>query len=149
MSQSVKELAGILVATVLVGDGLLHTYWATGRRWPMRDTLSLAQAVLNINKTRAFKPAILVPLACLLFCGALIVLARVHSLGIFGRLVPGPLLQLGIMVVAIGFLLRGLAGIVWMLRLATSRSELFYKLNFIVYTPVCLMLFVAAVVASF
>lgn len=148
MSQYTKELAGILVASVLVADGLLHAYWATGQLWPARNKLSLAQAVLNINKTRSFRPAVLVPLACLLFCGALIVLARVHHLGMFGQLIPGPLLHLGILVVAIGLLLRSLAGIVWALRLAASRSELFYKLNLIVYTPVCLMLFVAAVAAA-
>jgi hypothetical protein len=89
-----------------------------------------------------------VPLAGLLLCGALIVLARVHRLGMPGQLIPGLLPQLGILVVATGLLLRGLAGIVWALRLAASRSELFYKLNLIVYTPVCLVLFVAAVFAT-
>lgn len=148
MSPSLKELAGILVASVLIADGVVHTYWATGQRWPARDTLSLAQAVLNINTTRSFRPAVLVPLACLLFCGALIVLARVHHLGMFGQLIPGPLLQVGLLVVALGLLLRGLAGIVWVLRLVASKSELFYTLNLIVYTPVCLVLFVAAVATA-
>lgn len=148
MSQNLKELAGILVAIVLVADGLVHAYWATGRIWPARDRLSLAQAVLNINKARSFRPAVLVPLVFLLFCGALIALARVHYLGIPGQLIPSPLLQFGILVIATGLLLRGLAGIVWALRLAASRSELFYKLNLIVYTPVCLALFVAAVAAA-
>ncbi|EFH82544.1 DUF3995 domain-containing protein [Ktedonobacter racemifer] len=148
MDQYVKELAGILVAIVLVADGLLHAYWATGRLWPAQNKLSLAKAVLNINKTRSFRPAVLVPLACLLFCGALIMLARVHYLGMFGQLIPSPLLQLGVLSVAVGLLLRGLAGIVWALRLAASRSEMFYKLNLIVYTPVCLVLFVAAAAAA-
>ncbi|GHO59938.1 DUF3995 domain-containing protein [Ktedonobacter robiniae] len=149
MSQNIKELAGILVAIVLIADGLVHAYWATGRIWPAQDRLSLAQAVLNINKTRSFRPAILVPLACLLFCGALIVLARVHYLGMFEQLIPSSLLQLGTLAVTIGLLLRGLAGIAWALRLAASRSEMFYKLNLIVYTPLCLVLFVAAAAASF
>src|SRR5690348_3461815 len=137
MSQYVKEIAGILVAAVLILDGLLHAYWATGRLWPARDRLSLAQAVLNIDRTRSFKPVFLVPLACLLFCGALILLAQVHSLGVPEQFIPGPLLQLGILAIAIGLLLRGLAGIVWVLRLAASKSELFYKLNLIIYTPLC------------
>lgn len=149
MSQDIKELAGILLAVVLVADGLLHVYWATGQIWPARDRLSLAQAVLNINKTRSFRPSVLIIIACLLFCGALIALARIHLLGMLGQLIPDLLLQLGILTVATGLLLRGLAGIVWILRLAASKSELFYKLNLIVYTPACLALFAAAVAAAF
>jgi hypothetical protein len=149
MSQYVKEIAGILVAAVLIADGLLHAYWATGRLWPAQDKLSLAQAVLNINKTRSFRPAFLVPLACLLFCGALIVLAQIHSLGMPEQFIPGPLLRLGVLAIAIGLLLRGLAGIVWVLRLAASKSGLFYKLNLIVYTPLCLLLFAAMVAVAF
>lgn len=148
MNEQVKELAGIIVAVVLTVDGFLHAYWATGRVWPAQDKLSLAQVVLNSNKTRSFRAAFLVPLACLLFCGALIVLARVHHLGVFGQLISGLWLQLGTLAVATGLLLRGLAGIVWALRLIASKSELFYKLNLIVYTPVCLVLFVAAVFAA-
>ncbi len=55
---------------------------------------------------------------------------------------------MGILAVAAGLLLRGLAGIIWALGLAASKSRLFYKLNLIVYMPVCLVLFVAAVAAS-
>ncbi len=148
MNQYVKEIAGILVAVVLIADGLLHAYWATGRLWPAHDKLSLAQTVLNINKPRAFRPVFLVPLACLLFCGALIVLAQIHSPGVPAQFIPGPLLQPGIVAIATGLLLRGLAGIVWVLRLAPSKSELFYKLNIIVYTPLCLLLFVATVTVA-
>ncbi len=50
------------------------------------------------------------------------------------------------LVLATGFLLRGLLGIVWALGLLPSTSELFYKLNLLVYTPACLVLFAAAIV---
>jgi 4,5:9,10-diseco-3-hydroxy-5,9,17-trioxoandrosta-1(10),2-diene-4-oate hydrolase len=148
MNEHLQELAGIVIAGVLAVDGLLHAYWATGQIWPARNKLSLVRAVLNISNTRAFRPAILLPLAVLLACGALIVLARVHQLGMPGQLIPDSLLQLGIVAVAMGLLVRGVAGIGWALGLAPTRSKLFYRLNLLVYTPVCLVLFIAAVAVA-
>jgi hypothetical protein len=148
MNEHVNELAGIVVAVVLALDGFIHTYWATGQIWPAHNKLSLVQAVLNTSKMRAWRPAILVPLAGLLFGGALLVLARVHRLGMLGQLIPDPLLQAGILAVAAGLLLRGVAGVGWALGLAASKSKRFYQLNLLLYTPVCLVLFLAAVVVA-
>lgn len=141
-----EEIAGVLVAVVLIVDGLFHAYWATGHIWPARSPKTLSLAVLNIDISFA-TPGVFA-LACALLLGAGVVLARVHVLGWFGQLIPAPLLQLGILLIALGLLLRGLAGVVWILRPAISKSELFYKLNLMVYTPVCLLLFAAAVLAS-
>ncbi len=148
MNEHVKEFAGIVVAVVLAMDGLLHAYWATGQIWPARTKLALVQAVLNTNKTRSFRPAILLPLVGLLSCGTLIALARVHHLGMLGPLIPAPLLQMGILAIAAGLLLRSVAGIRWALSRTSAKSKLFYTLNLIVYTPVCLVLFIAAVAAA-
>lgn len=145
MNENFQELAGIMLAGVLALDGLLHAYWATGRLWPARTKLSLVQAVLNSNNTRAFMSVYLLPLAGLLVCSALLVLARIHLLGTPGELIPASLLQLGIVGVAAGLLARGVAGIGWMLGLAAARSRLFYQLNLLVYTPICLVLFIAAI----
>ena len=149
MNEQIKQLAGILIAVILATDGLFHAYWATGRIWPAPNQLALVQLVLNSNRTRAFRPAILVPLASILFIATLIVLARVHLLGIVGQLIPISLLQLGTLILAAGFLLRGLAGVVWVLGLGADRRSLFYRVNFVVYTPVCLLLFVAALIIAF
>ena len=148
MNEHIQELAGIVIAAVLALDSLLHAYWATGQIWPARNKRSLAQAVLNSNNIRAFRPAILLPLVALLACGALLVLARVHQLGVPGQLIPDSLLQLSIVGVATGLLVRGVAGIGWVLGLAPAGSKLFYRLNLLVYTPVCLLLFIAAVVVA-
>lgn len=148
MNEQIKEFAGVLVAVILAADGLLHLFWATGRVWPASDQLSLIQLILNSNKTRLLRSRTLVPLAGLLFLGALAALARVHRLGILGQHVPDLLLQLGILVIATGLLLRGLAGIGWALRWLKVKSSLFYRLNLLVYTPLCLVLFVAAVAAA-
>lgn len=142
-----NEFAGILVAAVLAADGLLHAYWATGRIWPAQDPKTLSLAVLNGDITFA-TPGVFA-LACVLLLGALTVLARVHLLGMLGQIIPAPLLQLGILAIAAGLLLRGLAGIVWALGLVAAKSRLFYQLNLILYTPVCLLLFGAAVMAAF
>lgn len=149
MNEHVQELAGIVIAGILALDGLLHGYWATGQTWPARSKLSLVRAVLNSDNTRAFRPVILLPLALLLMCGALIVLARVHHLGMPGQLIPGSLLQLGILGVATGLLVRGVAGIGWALGLAPTRSRLFYRLNLLFYTPVCVVRFIVAVAVAY
>lgn len=151
MNEHSQVLAGIVIAGVLALDGLLHAYWATGQIWPAHDKLALVRAVLNSNNTRAFRPAILFPLVVLLVCGALLVLARVHALGVLGGLgqfMPDVLLQLGVVGVAIGLLARGVAGIGWALGLAPAKSTLFYRLNLLVYTPVCLVLFIAALAVA-
>lgn len=149
MNEPIQALSGIVIAGVLALDGLLHAYWATGRIWPARNKLALVRAVLNSSNTRAFRPAILLPLAMTLIYAALLVLARVHALGAPGRLIPEPLLQLGIVAVAMGLIARGVAGIGWALGLAPAKSTLFYRLNLLVYTPVCLGLFIAALAVAF
>jgi hypothetical protein len=137
-------LAGILIAAVLTADGLLHAYWATGHIWPARNPKTLPLAVLNVEISFA-TPGVFA-LACALLLGALAVLARVHVLGTLDQHIPASLLQVGIIVVAAGLLLRGLAGLAWALGVLPAKSSLFYQLNLMLYTPVCLLLFAAAVV---
>lgn len=148
MNEQVAALWGIVIAGVLALDGLLHAYWATGRIWPARNKLALVRAVLNSSNTRAFRPVILLPLAMALMCAALLVLARVHILDAPGDLIPEALLQLGIVAVAMGLIARGVAGIGWALGLAPAKSTLFYRLNLLVYTPVCFGLFIAALAVA-
>ncbi|QBD75782.1 DUF3995 domain-containing protein [Ktedonosporobacter rubrisoli] len=147
--QSLITLAGILVAVVLALDGLLHAFWATGQVWPAHDRLSLAQTVLNTNNERSFRTAVLVPLVCMLGLGTLLILARIHQLGSLGQLVPAWLLQISVLIIGAGLLLRGIAGLAWAFGLAPSRSKLFYKLNLVLYTPLCLLLFCAVALIAF
>jgi hypothetical protein len=148
MDEHIQTLAGIVIAGVLVLDGLLHAYWAMGQTWPARTKLSLVQIVLNSNNVRAFRAVNLFPLAALLVYGGLLVLARVHQLGMLAELIPDAVLQLSFVGVATGLLVRAAAGIGWALGLAPARSKLFYRLNLLVYTPICLILFIAAVVVA-
>ncbi len=139
-----KERAGMLIAAVLAADGLLHAYWTTGAIWPAHDARSLSQAVLNTDIP--FTPIVVGPLACLLLLAMLTALARVHRLGGLGRRVPDRLLQVGILIIAAGLLVRGVAGIGMALR--GDAGTLFYRLNVVLYTPTCLALFAAAIAAS-
>ncbi|SRR5579884_3018259 len=148
MNQGWIPFAGILVAVILALDAFVHAYWATGQTWPARTKLSLVQAVLNISNPHAFKPAFLVPLAVLLWLGAVIMVVRVFQPEILGQLIPDAWLQLAVVVLALGFLLRGVAGIGWIIGLMPTRCRLFYRLNLLVYTPVCLILFLAAVAVA-
>ncbi len=140
--------AGMLVALVLATDGLMHAYWATGGIWPASNRLSLVQVVLNSNKVESFRPAILAPLAAMLLLGALTVLAQVHALGRIDQLVPDQLLRGATIAVAAALLLRGLVGTVWIFSLFGSSSTPFYRVNLILYTPACLVLFAAATAAA-
>lgn len=146
MNEQVKERAGIVVAAFLAADGLANLYWATGNTWPAPDPKTLTLAILNANVSTA--PQITVPLACLSFGGAVIALARVHRLGRLGRLIPASLLQLGILVIAAALFLRGVAGIGWALGLGGVKTQLFYTLNLVAYTPACLVFCAAAVAAA-
>lgn len=146
MNQHLTAFAGILIAVILAVDGLLHAYWATGHIWPAHTKLTLVQAVLGSNNIRSFRPTILGPLASVLLLAAVTMLAWVYQPGLLIQFIPDWWLQLAMLALAIGFLLRGAAGIMWIVGLLPARSKLFYKLNLLVYTPACLILFLAAIV---
>lgn len=146
MSEQTKERAGVLVGAFLVADALLNLYWATGSVWPAPDHTTLSLAVLNGNYS--FAPPVTVPLGLFSLTGALITLARVHRLGSLGQRIPRALRQSGALVVAAALLLRGVVGLVWALGLGANPGTPFYRLNLLVYTPVCLVMFVAAVLAA-
>ena len=146
MNERNKKRAGTLVATALAADGLLHAYWATGRLWPAKDRGTLARLGLDLDDPSLFRPAVVGPLAGVLFLASLTTLARVRRLGAFGRRVPYPLLQAGVLAVATGLLLRGAQG-VWIALRGESGGP-FYRLNLAAYTPACLLLSAAAMPAA-
>lgn len=146
MNERTKARAGTVVAVVLAADGLLHAYWATGGVWPARDRRMLAHLVLGRDNPAAFRPAIVAPLAGLLLLGATTALARVGRLGRLGRRIPGPLRQAGTLAITAGLAARGAAGlgmVAW-----GDPGTPFARLNRAVYTPACLALSVASLVAA-
>jgi hypothetical protein len=134
-----SHIAAIAVASVLGLDALIHLYWLTGRVWPAHDTRALSHAVLNADVP--FTPRVLIPLVVILSVGGTAVLARadlVHT-GL-----PSWALATAAGTVALGLLARGLAGVAWIAGIGASRDTPFYWLNLTAYTPICLVLSVAA-----
>ncbi|MEU8800393.1 DUF3995 domain-containing protein [Spirillospora sp. NPDC048819] len=129
------EMAALLVAAVLILDALLHVYWMTGRTWPARDVTSLSRGLLNADVP--FTPRVLAPLVLALSGGAVTVLAQADVV-LTG--LPGWLPMAGTVAVAAGLALRTLAGLAWALGIGARRDSTFYKLNLVLYTPVCILL---------
>ncbi|WP_214415206.1 DUF3995 domain-containing protein [Sphaerisporangium fuscum] len=145
MEHRTRVRAGMLVAAALAADAAVHLYWTTGALWPAREARALSLAVLNFEVP--FTPRVLLPLAALLTAASLTMAAGVGRLGRLGRAVPRPLLRLGTLAIAAGTLLRGVFGVAWALGNGTDTSTPFYWLNVFVYTPLCLALFTATMIA--
>jgi hypothetical protein len=129
------------VAAVLAVDGAMHAYWATGSTWPARNARSLSYAVLGADVP--FTLPVVLPLAVLLFTVA----AAVYGRGRYGRAHRlGWVLHTATLAVAAGLLLRFLAGIGWAFGIGAGGA--FYWLNLLLYTPLCLVLGVAAVTVA-
>ncbi|WP_326763453.1 DUF3995 domain-containing protein [Streptomyces sp. NBC_01591] len=126
------------IGAVLAVDGLIHLYWATGRTWPVHSTTRLSQLVLNTQVP--FTPQVLVPLAGLLFSGATLVLVHGGRLPALARRLPAVLPRWGSRAVAAGLLARGAVGLVWVTGAWADPGDMFYWLNLLLYTPLCLLL---------
>ncbi|MBB5079476.1 DUF3995 domain-containing protein [Nonomuraea endophytica] len=113
------------VATILGVDALAHLYWLIA---PASDPRALSMAVLNMDVP--FTPRILLPLILLLTAAATAIVAVSRGRGGW----PAKSVVLALFA---GLLVRGLLGLVWAFGLGTG--TLFYWLNLVLYTPVCLM----------
>ncbi|MEU4549002.1 DUF3995 domain-containing protein [Nonomuraea dietziae] len=175
MKRQTRARAAFAAATVLAVDAAAHLYWTTGATWPAPDVRTLSLALLNVEVP--FTPRVLLPLATALLTAsaALLTTTRLDSVGggasgvgsagdrsvgdgdrgEVGRVgawrMPGPLVgrvvRLVTGVLAIGVLVRAVLGLVWTLGFGVQTSTPFYWLNALLYTPLCLALFVAVVVA--
>ncbi|RFU41840.1 alpha/beta fold hydrolase [Actinomadura logoneensis] len=134
-----RAVAGRAVAALPALDGVLHLYWTTGLTWPAPDDRSLSLAVLGGEVP--FTPRVLLPLAALLLgtSAAVAVFARGSSGRRTHRLCG--LVAFGL---AVGLLVRGLAGVVWACGVLDGSGSTFYWLNLLLYTPVCLAFGTAA-----
>jgi pimeloyl-ACP methyl ester carboxylesterase len=131
-----RDLAASVIATVLVVDGIVHLYWSTGLTWPAGNSRSLSLALLAIDVP--FRPALLLGLAATVWAGAgLVVLRARHGRsGVLGRVA-----QAGTAIFTAAVLLRALLGCWWLFTWG-SLPTTFYWLNLLLYTPLCVVLFV-------
>ncbi|MFF0752971.1 DUF3995 domain-containing protein [Streptomyces sp. NPDC004267] len=122
---------GRAVAVLLAVLALAHVYWATGMTWPAADERSLSLATLG--SVVSFGPAVVLPLAALEGCAAVAVAA--HTRGVRGRGIP----RLVTYAAAGGILLRGAAGLVWIVIGRDGSGAAFPWLNALLYTPLSLV----------
>ncbi|MBB4981630.1 MULTISPECIES: DUF3995 domain-containing protein [Streptomyces] len=122
---------GRAVAVLLAVLALVHVYWATGLTWPAADERSLSLAVLGA--VVSFGPAVVLPLAVLE--GGAAVAVAAHARGVRGRRIP----RLVTYAVAGGMLLRGAAGLVWIVVGRDGSGAAFPWLNALLYTPLSLV----------
>ncbi|WP_242882813.1 DUF3995 domain-containing protein [Actinomadura litoris] len=137
------EIAALAVAAVLLLDALLHVYWMTGRTWPAHDVSTLSQGLLNADVP--FTPRVLAPLVLALSGAGATVLAQADVIlpGL-----PGWLPLTGTLAVAAGAGVRALAGVAWAFGIGAERDSAFYRLNLVLYTPLCLLLVAATALVA-
>jgi hypothetical protein len=144
MKLPARKRAGIVVAAVLGVDCVMHMFWAsTGSSWPAATDKGLSRGLLNVDI--AFTPGVLFPLAAILLVATLMVLMRAGLLRRFAT-VPTWLPQLVTIGTGAAALVRGIAGVVWIAGIDASTTTPFYWLNLALYTPACLVMFVACFV---
>ncbi|MCX5377368.1 DUF3995 domain-containing protein [Streptomyces sp. NBC_00091] len=141
-----RARAGTAAAAFLAADALVHVYWMTGSTWPARDPASLSRAVLNMEVPFT-PPALLAPLG-LLLAGAALLLAQAGRPARLARRLPTRAVRLGAAAVAAGVLARTVVGLAWALGFGVDTASPFYRLNLFVYTPACLALFTAVLIAT-
>lgn len=128
-----RRRAGAAVASLLAADAVLHAVWATGVTWPADSTAALSQGLLNADVP--FTPQVLLPLVAVLTTAATCVHAHAHAWGgarirAFTHLATGA--------IAVGLTVRAIAGVVWVFGVGADSGSTFYRLNLLVYTPVCI-----------
>ncbi len=124
-----------LISVILVAIAALHGLWALRIWWPLRDEAGLARAAVGTRGiTHMPSPAACWTVVLVLLTGALWLQLPLGAGGLRGALVP---LGLGIMTLA--FLARGVAAYVPALR-RFGPEEPFATLDRRYYAPLCIAL---------
>lgn len=126
----------VLIALVLYAASFLHFYWALGGRWPARDEETLARTVVGAKGLRRMPPRWLT-----LVVSFLILVAGMWPMfwtGQLGSPFPRWFVALGMAVLALVFLARGVAGFTPAFR-ARHCEEPFATLDRSYFTPLILI----------
>lgn len=137
--------AASLAASILIAIAALHIAWAFGSKWPGRDEESLARMVVGGPPGMRFPSA-----AACLVVALLLTVAAVLLLG-QQRVIPLPLpprlVQLGTCGVAVVLGVRGVEGFFDRRLRPQTQGSPFVHLNRRLYSPLCLVLAVLALLA--
>jgi hypothetical protein len=132
------RVAGNSTAVALAAVGALHAAWGLGLTWPGSDAASLARRVVGgeamPSSTACFG------VAGLSMAAAGLVTARTRPRSVFGRSLPAPLVELGVVTAGGVLALRGIVGpVVSSLKLVRTTAE-FRRLDVLLFSPVCIAL---------
>jgi len=131
------DLLAIILFSVLAFIAAVHFYWAFGGIWPGKDETSLARTVVG-EKDITQMPS----MSLGLLVAALILAASLWPM-MWRSLVPFALLQdlvwLGMIVLSIVFLGRGIAGYLPFFKKHFCEQP-FARLNRLYFSPLCLII---------
>jgi len=131
------DAAAFAIAITLTIVAVVHAAWAAGAVWPGTDEASLSKTVVGTPGATKMPPRSLTGVvAALIFLAALWPLFW-RGLLPYPHIVPQTLVWLGMWVLALVFLGRGVAGYLP----AMARTEQpFARLNRFCFSPLCLLL---------
>ncbi len=125
------------IFAVLASISVLHFYWAAGGFWPGNDAQSLVNKVLGVKHMKELPSArVIVFVAICIFIAALLPLMWSAQIAYS---LPQGLVWAGMWMVLVGFLSRGILGMMPTFR-ELSPMQPFVDLNRKFYSPLCLLL---------
>ncbi|HEX9927435.1 MAG TPA: DUF3995 domain-containing protein [Pyrinomonadaceae bacterium] len=136
------RILGILLASVFAVLGLFHLYWAAGGRF------GSGAAVPTTGGERLFNPSALgtVLVAVALFAAMLVVLGQI---GLLGSSLPKWIFRWATFVIAALFLLRAIGDFKYVGFFKTVSHTDFARLDSLLFTPLCLLIAIAAFLISY
>ncbi|MCF6320200.1 MAG: DUF3995 domain-containing protein [Rhizobiaceae bacterium] len=131
------EFIAVILSLVLFVIAALHLYWALGGLWPGIDKASLTRTVIGATNMSTMPPAWLtVAVSACIFAASLFPLMWEN---LMPDLLPKVILLLGMWVLSLVFIGRGIAGYQPFFRKSNS-EEPFASLNRKYFSPLCLLL---------
>jgi hypothetical protein len=133
---------GSIVALILCALALLHLYWAAGGCWGAKD------AVPQREGKPLFKPG---PMACILVAALLALAGAVvwsKAIAWSPPFLPRSWPTVGGFGVALVFIVRSVGDFRWVGFFKRERSSRFARLDSCVYSPLCLLLGVGALLVA-
>jgi len=131
------EIVAQILSVILLMVAALHFYWAVGGFWPGHDEASLTRTVIGATNMSTMPPRWLtIAVSLCIFAAALFPLMWSE---LMPDLLPGSLLGLGMWVLVLVFIGRGIAGYLPFFH-KSNAAEPFATLNRKYFSPLCLML---------
>lgn len=131
------DVIAALIALILFAVALIHFAWGSGLNWPAKTEQDLSNLVVGTSGAKKMPGKTLTVLVAIAIAMAASWPLMWQGLIWYPHAFPQTLVWLGMWVLAVIFLLRGVAGYF----MHTSNPEQpFKRLNRVLYSPLCLLL---------